>query len=264
MNFRSILLLSSLIIFSGCNDKWWGDKKIAEISSESGVTEYFTYNDEGRLTHYKSTYKSKYDVSPRVDILFNVDFTYSEGTVIMKGIVPYKAGKYDQEIYVDTETTYTLNEDNLAYYAETTVADSIGNNLYANFKYNKKNQLTQLNENVFPYLNDNLDFSSIPSGGALISFHYTFAKYIEITNKSYLPGILDEYLGIHRPAFFAHILGRPSKMLVYEYAVERDGSQFSANYRYSLDKEGYVTKLNKSSKFIPHSWNEAFIIKYVP
>ena len=67
----------------------------------------------------------------------------------------------------------------------------------------------------------------------------TFRNYDTTINKSLLPQEIEDYVDIHLPAFYAGILGKPSRCL-----LSRDvyGGQLVEDYSYVLDSEGYVTE----------------------
>lgn len=73
-------------------------------------------------------------------------------------------------------------------------------------------------------------------------------SYADEENKSCLIQPLNYFISDHCAAFYARLLGRPSKHLISTHAISTGGGQIVYNYEYVYDKDGYVAEMSESRK----------------
>lgn len=250
---RILPLLLFILLLTNCSDstKWWGEHLVSEISWDNGYIEKFTYDENNRLIHYsfmQPADSAKYIKEDKV--FYDVNIEYSDTLVEIKGIMPFENSEISDYQYGISK--YKLNENGLAVSAHSSYPNDTSGFKFTNFDvfYYKENQLSSIevnnNERTLKYEGNNPDYPyrENPSGFTLVS---TYINYTKKINKTGIIEPYNEFTGQHRPAFYAKILGRPTKNLIDTHAISYGGGQVVYNYDYVFDPEGYVTELTESS-----------------
>lgn len=242
----NLLLILSCILFSCDNGKWWGERKIARIDGNNGISEIFSYNEEGKLIHY---FYGSGNIQQEAKIYYDVSIEYTDTAVVIKGMMPYMTSEYSD--YMEGISTYKLNNKGQAIscitiYPNDTLLDE-GHKHYSNFRYNN-NQLSYVSRGSearnINYENNNIVYNN-HGGPILVS---TFINYTNRENKSCLITPTEDYIGWHVPAFYARLMGRPTKNMISEHAINKGDGQLVYDYSYDFDAEGYVTDITESRK----------------
>jgi len=248
MKRTTFLLMLVCILYSCNNGKWWGERKIARIDGNDGISEIFSYGKDGKLIHY---FQGTGDILQGDKIYYDVSIEYTDTVAIIKGMMPYET--YEHSGYMEGVSTYKLNDKGLAtscitIYPNDTLLDK-GYKHYSNFRYNN-NQLTYASRGSeakeINYEKNNIAYKNYDSSPSGITFVTTFINYSNRDNKSCLITPIEEYIGWHIPAFYARLMGRPCKNMISEHAVDHGGGQLVYNYSYDFDTEGYVTDITES------------------